>query len=124
MPAGSIPSPVDCLRSNVRRVLTPEKTWSHLLLTGKVWHSLLRPELNFTLSSWLNTLYLAMDANFKLKNKERGFHDPPIANGLGYMVSSDALRAHLTECVAKNLTAEVFFCFRILHYFLTLSIPD
>ena len=53
-----------------------------------------------------------MDENFKLKQKERGFSDPPLANGLGYMVSNDALRAHLTECAAKCLTSEVlsYFC--------------
>lgn len=51
-----------------------------------------------------------MDANFKLKGKERGFSDPPLANGLGYMVSNDLLQAHLAECVAKNLTSEVFAC--------------
>ena len=56
-----------------------------------------------------------MDANFKLKGKERGFADPPLANGLGYMVSNDLLQAHLAECVAKNLTSEVFARFRILH---------
>ena len=57
-----------------------------------------------------------MDANFKLKGKERGFSDPPLANGLGYMVSNDALQAHLTECVAKSLTSEVFSSFHALHY--------
>ena len=65
-----------------------------------------------------------MDANFKLKNKERGFCDPPLANGLAYMVSSDTLQAHLTECIAKNLTSEVFLFFYTLHQFLTLFVPD
>ena len=59
------------------------------------------------MSSWLNTLYLSMDANFKLKQKERGFSDPPLANGLAYMISNDMLKAHLADCVAKNLTSEV-----------------
>ena len=48
-----------------------------------------------------------MDANFKLKQKERGFTDPPLSNGLAYMISDTALRTHLTECVSKNLTSEV-----------------
>lgn len=46
----------------------------------------------------LETLYLAMDANFKLKQKERGFTDPPLANGFAYMVSNGKLLKHLAEC--------------------------
>lgn len=48
-----------------------------------------------------------MDANFKLKQKERGFADPPLSNGLAYMISDPSLKAHLAECVSKNLTSEV-----------------
>lgn len=65
-----------------------------------------------------------MDANFKLKQKERGFSDPPLANGLAYMVSNGALQAHLAECVAKSLTSEVLFYFYVLCPFLTRFIPD
>ena len=39
-----------------------------------------------------------MDANFKLKQKERGFADPPLSNGYAYMVSHEKLLEHLTEC--------------------------
>lgn len=49
-----------------------------------------------------------MDANFKLKQKERGFSDPPLANGLAYMISNETLKEHLAECVTKSLTSEVF----------------
>jgi hypothetical protein len=48
-----------------------------------------------------------MDANFKLKQKERGFTDPPLSNGRSYMISDTALRAHLADCVLKSLTSEV-----------------
>ena len=54
-----------------------------------------------------------MDANFKLKQKERGFSDPPLANGLAYMVPNDTLTAHLIECTEKNLISEVFIRFYI-----------
>lgn len=50
-----------------------------------------------------------MDANFKLKQKERGFADPPLSNGLAYMISDVALKTHLAECISKNLTSEVCF---------------
>ena len=48
-----------------------------------------------------------MDANFKLKQKERGFMDPPLSNGLAYMISNTSLKTHLAECTSKNLTSEV-----------------
>lgn len=44
-----------------------------------------------------------MDANFKLKQKERGFTDPPLANGLAYMVSNEKLLKHLDECDGKKV---------------------
>jgi len=48
-----------------------------------------------------------MDANFKLKQKERGFSDPPLSNGLAYMVSNERLQDHLNHCTNKGLTMEV-----------------
>lgn len=56
----------------------------------------------------LDTLYLSIDANFKLKQKERGFADPPLANGFAYMVSNKKLQEHLAGCGdSKMLRAEV-----------------
>ena len=49
------------------------------------------------------TIYLSMDANFKLKQKEHGFTDPPLANGLAYMVSNEKLLKHLDECDGKKV---------------------
>jgi len=60
-----------------------------------------------TFYSWLNTLYLSMDANFKLKQKERGFSDPPLSNGLMFMVADVKLRKHLADCLKKKLTSDV-----------------
>lgn len=48
------------------------------------------------------TIYLSMDANFKLKQKERGFADPPLANGYAYMVSNKKLLDHLEDCQDKR----------------------
>lgn len=60
------------------------------------------------------TIYLSMDANFKLKQKERGFTDPPLANGLAYMVSNKKLLEHLAECSGdKILKDEVRTCLPI-----------
>ena len=63
--------------------------------------------LTTILSSWINTLYLSIDANFKLKQKDRGFTDPPLANGLSYMVADCTLKEHLDECERKRLNHEV-----------------
>jgi len=56
--------------------------------------------------SWLNTQHLSMDANFKLKQKERGFSDPPLSNGLVYMVPNKKLEEHLAQCSTKGFTKE------------------
>ena len=48
-----------------------------------------------------------MDVNFKLKQKERGFNDPPLSNGLAYMVPNKRLQDHLNQCAQKGLTTEV-----------------
>jgi len=48
-----------------------------------------------------------MDANFKLKQKERGFADPPLSNGLVFMVANWKLQEHLADCLKKKLTSDV-----------------
>jgi hypothetical protein len=64
--------------------------------------------------SMFETLYLSMDANFKLKQKERGFTDPPLANGFAYMVSNERLLDHLARCRdGKVLKDEVYSCLLI-----------
>ena len=65
-----------------------------------------RPKLTL-MKSWLNTLYLSMDANLKLKQKERGFSNPLLSNGLAYMVPNERLQDHLAHCAKKGLTTEV-----------------
>ena len=67
---------------------------------------LVQTSIDFILESWLNTLYLSIDANFKLKQKERGFSDPPLSNGLAFMVQNGKLQEHLTQCETKKLTSE------------------
>ena len=39
-----------------------------------------------------------MNANFKLKQKAQGFSDPPLSNGLVYMIADEKLKFHLTHC--------------------------
>lgn len=56
--------------------------------------------------SMFETIYLSMDANFKLKQKERGFSDPPLANGFAYMVSNERLLKHLRECAGSKVLSD------------------
>jgi hypothetical protein len=48
-----------------------------------------------------------MDANFKLRQKERGITDPPLSNGLAYMVPDGKLKEHLRHCSKVGQIAEV-----------------
>ena len=44
---------------------------------------------------WKNTLFLGVDACFKLKLKDRGFKDTSLCTGLAYMVNEDPYQQHL-----------------------------
>lgn len=73
----------------------------------------------------LETLYLSMDANFKLKQKERGFMDPPLTNGFAYMVSNRKLLEHLADCKDhKILKDEVISCLPVRSRSLTKFRPS
>ena len=62
---------------------------------------------NHPIFSWINTLYLSLNANFKLKQKNLGFTDPPLANGLLYMIADSMLKEHLVECNKNRLNQDV-----------------
>ena len=59
---------------------------------------------------WLFSLFIAIDANFRLKLKSRGIKDPELGSGLAYFVNAGKFEAHL-----KNHTNEgdvsVSICF-------------
>ncbi|KAF4588993.1 hypothetical protein EYR40_010549 [Pleurotus pulmonarius] len=48
-------------------------------------------------SSWLYTLFLAIDANFKLKSKSRGLEDVELDPGWSYFVNDARYKAHLLK---------------------------
>ena len=64
----------------------------------------------------LETLYLSMDANFKLKQKERGFTDPPLADGFAYMVSNEKLHEHLASCKDKKILRDEVNSHHLIQY--------
>jgi hypothetical protein len=55
-------------------------------------------DANFT-PRFLYILYIAVDANFKLKGKERGLKDVELMPGWAYFVREDDFQAH----IAKNV---------------------
>jgi hypothetical protein len=49
-----------------------------------------------TNSRWLYSLTLAIDANFRLKNKARGIeNDPPLGDGWGHWVPNKPYQEHI-----------------------------
>ncbi|EIN10007.1 hypothetical protein PUNSTDRAFT_133777 [Punctularia strigosozonata HHB-11173 SS5] len=47
---------------------------------------------------WMYTLFIAIDACFKLKLRNRGFTAPPLGDGLSYFVKEEKYREHLDSC--------------------------
>lgn len=66
------------------------------LFSACVLYSLARVE------RWKNTLYLGIDACFKLKLKDRGFDDPDLGTGLAYMVNEDSYQTYLSANKGSN----------------------
>ncbi|KAG6825043.1 hypothetical protein H0H92_005019, partial [Tricholoma furcatifolium] len=50
---------------------------------------------------WLYTLFLAMDANFKLRLKKRGLSDVDLAPGWAYYVEENAYQSHLSNYIEQ-----------------------
>ena len=51
---------------------------------------------------WLYSLFVAIDANFRLKLKTRGIKDPELGSGLAYFVNAAKFRAHLKSQVDEE----------------------
>lgn len=53
-------------------------------------------------SRWLYSLFVAIDANFRLKLKSRGINDPELGSGLAYFVNNVKFDAHLGSRVDEG----------------------
>lgn len=51
---------------------------------------------------WLYSLFIAMDANFKLKQKTRDIKDPEFGSGLAYFVNVEKFKEHLKRDVNEK----------------------
>lgn len=63
-----------------------------------------------TAQRWLYSLNLAIDANFRLKNKARGHgieDDPPLGDGWGHWVPNEPYQEYIKEHGYQN---EVRLC--------------
>ena len=54
------------------------------------------------LCRWLYSLFLAIDANFRLKMKARGIGDPELGTGLAYFVDTIKFQKHLEDHVDEE----------------------
>lgn len=45
--------------------------------------------------SWLNSEFVMLDANFRLKLKQRNLSDPPLGGGLAYYVETSQYMNHV-----------------------------
>lgn len=50
---------------------------------------------------FLYTLYIAVDANFKLKGKQRHLNDVELMGGMGAFVEEEKYQQHLAEYVSQ-----------------------
>ncbi|KAI0069871.1 hypothetical protein K474DRAFT_1568226, partial [Panus rudis PR-1116 ss-1] len=51
---------------------------------------------------WLYTLFLMIDANFRLQLKSRGLKDTSLASGWAYYINEEQYQSHLAQHNAKN----------------------
>jgi hypothetical protein len=51
---------------------------------------------------WLYTYFLAVDANFRLKLKNRGINDPEIGSGWSYFVESKQYNKHISQATLNE----------------------
>lgn len=62
---------------------------------------------------WLYSLFIAIDANFKLKSKTRGIKDPELGSGLAYFVNAVKFEAHLkSQADEEEVSVSYSFCRR------------
>ena len=52
--------------------------------------------------SWLDTEFVLLDANFRLKLKQRNLEDPPFGGGLAYFVEQEPYMPHVKAAGAQT----------------------
>ena len=94
----------ESLQSSAQPVLTPVI----ICLKDGSWQDLNRTFNNFSLKfvrllcRFVYTLFLAVDANFKLKGKDRGINDLELAPGWASFVEEDRYQEHIIQYVDQS----------------------
>ena len=65
--------------------------------------------LTDNVTRWLYCLFLAIDANFRLKLKTRGIKDPELGSGLAYFVNTVKFQEHLKNHIHDNEVSSSIF---------------
>lgn len=60
-------------------------------------HAIIKINLTTTIFRWLFALFIAVDANFRLKLKARGIKDPELGSGWSYFVEQLAYEKHVCK---------------------------
>lgn len=110
--------PMEAWQSHAPHVPSREGTLSislHLSCMDSLRFILLLYSHAYVVVRWKNTLFLGIDACFKLKLKDRGFKDPDLGTGLAYMVNEDAYQTYLGISADTDEPVS-FYCF-LLHSF-------
>ena len=61
---------------------------------------------------WLYSLFIAIDANFRLRLKTRGISDPELGSGLAYFVNAGKFEAHLKNHINEGDVSIFYFYVR------------
>ena len=114
---------LDHLRSSARPVLTPGGTFQRIGMLPRVPRSgaffgVDDVWLNFSSSRWLYTQFIAVDANFKLKLKNRRINDPELGSGWSYFVENSPYTRH----IANNPHDKEVSCFAITQEFVLIPV--
>ncbi|TDL13917.1 hypothetical protein BD410DRAFT_868388 [Rickenella mellea] len=85
--------------------------WSPHGIHQDVWGSV-KPSYN----RWKYSLIIAIDANFRLKLKNRGFKDSPLGDGWSYFVPSIPYKAHVAQHIEQPEISNCDSTFRAIDH--------
>ena len=85
VPPAHIPDEISRVTGTVSVVLTSEKLSLHFMMFSNLF------------TRWIYGQFIALDANFKLKSKNRKIKDPELGSGWSYFVENSAYTRHVAS---------------------------
>jgi hypothetical protein len=98
------------------RYLQKSRTFLYLVVIPHCAHAVVSVNV-----SWKSTLFVALDACFKLKLKDRSSVDPDLGTGFAYMVSNKNYLSHIAHCERNPLPKEVSLLYSGGHQLITIA---